>query len=221
MSQKHIGITLDNPLSFGKHLRLAFGKTNRTWVCCYANFNISSQDLHFLLYIKLLSDHILIMVTLYMKKLTSNPFSRKQNLSNITHVYTGALSNASEEKLCDELGLETLQLCRWFRKLYYLKNFYKNKSPQSLSKLVPLRHSPYTTRNTENIPLFKTKHSFFKYPFFLSAAIEWNSFDHNSRNVRCISAFKINIQYQFIRSTPIVYLTVKIIEDSNLLQDCV
>ena len=76
MSQKHIGITLDNPLSFGKHLRLAFGKTNRTWVC-YANFNISSQDLHFLLYIKLLSDHILIMVTLYMKKLTSNPFSRK------------------------------------------------------------------------------------------------------------------------------------------------
>ena len=76
MSQKHLGITLDNPLSFGEHLRLVFGKTDGTWVC-YVNFNISSQDPHFLLCIKLLSDLILIMVTLYMNKLTINPFSRK------------------------------------------------------------------------------------------------------------------------------------------------
>ena len=165
MSQKHLGITLDNPLSFGEHLRLVFGKTDGTWVC-YANFNISSQDPHFLLCIKLLSDLILIMVTLYMNKLTINPFSRKQNLSNITHVYTGALSSTSEEKLYDELGLDTLQLCRWFRKLYYFYNFYKNKPPQYLSKLVSLRHSPYTTRKTENIPFSKQNIAFSNIRFF-------------------------------------------------------
>ena len=72
---------------------------------------------------------------------------------------------------------------------------------QYLFKLVPLRHSPYTTRNTENIALFKTKHNFFKNSFFRSAVIEWNSVDHNIRNVRSFSAFKNNI-LKFIRPTP-------------------
>ena len=68
-----------------------------------------------------------------------------------------AITGTSKDKLYDELGLQSLQLHRWFRKLCYFYKFYKHESPQYLFKLVPLRNSPYTPRNTENIPLIKTK----------------------------------------------------------------
>ena len=74
-------------------------------------------------------------------------------------------------------------------------------SPWYLFKLVPLRWSPYATRKAENIPLFKTKHNFFKNSFSPSAVIGWNNPDHNIQNVGSFSAFKNNI-LKFIRATP-------------------
>ena len=50
------------------------------------------------------------------------------------------------------------------------------------------------------MPLYKTKHNFLKNLFFPSAVIEWNSLDHNIRNVGSFSAFKNNI-LKFIRAT--------------------
>ena len=83
----------------------------------------------------------------------------------------------------------------------YFYKFYKHELPQYLFKLFPLRQFPYTTRNTENIPLFKTKHNFFKNSFFLSAVIEWNNLDLNIGNFRSFNAFKNSI-LNFIRPTP-------------------
>ena len=110
---------------------------------------------------------------------------------------TGAIRGTSKEKPYDELGLESLQLRRWFRKLCYfmlLNESYANFTNMNLLSIFSNEfHFPYTTRNTENIPLFKIKHNFFKNLFFPSAVIEWNSLDHNTRNVRSSSAFKNNI----------------------------
>ena len=83
----------------------------------------------------------------------------------------------------------------------YFYKFCKHESPQYLFKLVSLRQFPHTTRNTENIPLFKTKHNFFKNSFFPSAVIDWNNLDHDILNVGSFSAFKNNI-LNFIRPTP-------------------
>ena len=74
----------------------------------------------------------------------------------------GAIRDTSKEKLYDELGLDPLQLRRWFQKLCYFYKFYKNEPPQYLFKLVPLRHSSYTTRNVEKLTPFKTNHCFLK-----------------------------------------------------------
>ena len=90
------------------------------------------------------------------------------------------------------------------RKSCYFYKFYKHRSPQYLFRLVPLRQSPYTTRNTKYIPLSKTKHNFFKNSFFHSALIEWNNLNHKIRSVRCYSAFKNNI-LKFIRPTTNVF----------------
>ena len=97
--------------------------------------------------------------------------------------------------------------------LRYSYKFYKDESPQYLFKLAPLRYTPYTNRNTENI--FKIQHpfskqNFLKKMFFPSAVIEWNRLDNNIRNVGGFSAFKSNI-LKFIRPTPYNVLIVKTI----------
>ena len=50
---------------------------------------------------------------------------------------TGAIQGTSKEKLYQELGIESLQLRRWYRKLGMFYKIYKNKSPQYLFKLIP------------------------------------------------------------------------------------
>ena len=111
---------------------------------------------------------------------------------------TGAIRGTSKEKLYQEIGLESLQLRRWYRKLGMFYKIFKSKSPQYLFKLIPEKTPSYVTRNTENIPLFKIKHNFYKNFFFPSSIIEWNNLDPKLRNPENFSIFKNNI-LKFIR----------------------
>ena len=75
---------------------------------------------------------------------------------------TGAIRSSSSEKLYQELGFESLQQRRWYRKLY---NFYKIFESESSRFLFSMNPS-YITRNHANISLFKTNHNLFKNFFF-------------------------------------------------------
>ena len=114
---------------------------------------------------------------------------------------TGAIRGTSKEKLYQEIGLESLQLRRWYRKLGMFYKIFKSKSRQYLFKLIPEKTSSYVTRNAENIPLFNVKHNFYKNYFFPSSIIEWNNLDPNLRNSENFGIFKNNI-LEFIRPKP-------------------
>ena len=79
---------------------------------------------------------------------------------------TGAIRGTSREKIYQELGLESLQLRRWYRKLCLFYKVFKNEHPKYLFHLIPVRCTSYATRTESNIPLIKTKHNFFKNSFF-------------------------------------------------------
>ena len=70
---------------------------------------------------------------------------------------TGAIRGTSKEKLYSKLGLKSLQVCHWFRKLCYFYKFYKNGFPQYVLNIVSLRHSSYIIRNAENHTTFENK----------------------------------------------------------------
>ena len=55
---------------------------------------------------------------------------------------------------------------------------------------MPTSVCTYNTRNTNNVPLFKVKHNFFRNSFFSSAVIEWNKLDLNIRNSESLNIFK-------------------------------
>ena len=86
--------------------------------------------------------------------------------------------------------MESLQLGRWFRKLFLFYKLFNSEHSNSLFKLIPLRSSNYITRNIHNIPLLKTRHTFFKNSFFPSSVIEWNKLDHNIRNSSSLNIFR-------------------------------
>ena len=75
---------------------------------------------------------------------------------------TGAIRGTSREKIYQELGLESLQLCLWYRQLCLFYRFFKNEHPKYLFHLIPVRCTPYATGTEGNIPLIKTKHNVFK-----------------------------------------------------------
>ena len=131
--------------------------------------------------------------------------SFQQKLESIQYraclTITGAIRGTYREKIYQELGLESLQSQRWYRKLAIFYKIYKNKSPFYLFNLIPEKTSSYATRNVDCISLIKIKHNFFKNTFFPSAIIEWNKLDLAIRNAESLGIFKSNI-LKFFRPTP-------------------
>ena len=91
-------------------------------------------------------------------------------------------------------------MVRWYRKLCLFYKILKNQHPEYLFHLIPVTRAPYTIRNVHNLPIFKSKHNFFKNSFFPSTLSEWNKLDPSLRNSEGFLTFKKNI-LQFICST--------------------
>ena len=132
---------------------------------------------------------------------------------------TGAIRGTPREKIYQELGLESLQLRCWYRKLCLFYKFFKNEHPKYLFHLIPVRCTPYATRTEGNIPLIKTKHIFFKNSFFPSAIIEWNNLDPNL--LETLRVFQsLRKKYLISYNLPqILFLIFTILKELNLLQD--
>ena len=96
--------------------------------------------------------------------------------------------------------MESLEHSRWHRKFCCFYKILKDQSPQYLFNISPKLNRPYPTRNANNIPHFKVKHSFFKNNFFPSVITEWNKLDPEIRNAPSLNIFKKNI-LKFIRPT--------------------
>ena len=127
---------------------------------------------------------------------------------------TGAIRDTSREKLYEELGLESLQLCRWFKKLSCFYKLFNSEHPRYLFKLIPSKSSSYVPRNIHNIPFFKRRHTFFENSFFPSTTIERNRLTYDIRNSSSFNIFRKSI-LKFIKSFN-SFLTVIIPKESNL-----
>ena len=73
---------------------------------------------------------------------------------------TGTIKGTSCENLNQELGLETLQPRRWFKKLCLSYKIVSNQSPSYLFSYIPDTDRIYNTRNAADIPRIKSKQFF-------------------------------------------------------------
>ena len=80
---------------------------------------------------------------------------------------------------------------------------------------MPEETHEYATRNVDNIPCFKIRHTFFKNFFFPSTIIEWNNLDPTLQNSKSLVVFKKSI-LKFIRPSQVMFLVVIIIKVLDL-----
>ena len=66
---------------------------------------------------------------------------------NAALAITGAITRTSREKICLELGLESLQQRRWYRKLCFFFKIYKNQCPKYLFDTIPQSNCQYRPAN--------------------------------------------------------------------------
>ena len=111
------------------------------------------------------------------------------------------ITGSSREKLYQELGLESLQRRRWYRKLSLFYKIFKENKPVYPFNLIPTKKSNYNTKNIDKICLFRAKHNFFKSSFFPSTVIEWNKLDPNLQSDASLNVFKKSL-LKFIRPSP-------------------
>ena len=193
-SQKHLSAVLDNRLSFEDHLKMTLNKVNKTIGLRRKLHNILPRSALLIIYKSFIRLHLDYGDIIYDQAYNAS-FHQNLELSqyNSCLAITGAIRGTSGEKLYEGLGLESLQLRRWFRKLSCFYKLLKSEHRHYLFKLIPSRSSSYIIRNIHNIPFFKTRHTFLKNCFFLPTIIEWNKLDHNIRNFSSLNIFRKSI----------------------------
>ena len=190
-TQKHLGILLDVQLDFQGHLRNIYSKVNKTIGLLRKLHNTLPRLPLLTIYKSFIRPHLDYGDIIYDQAYTALFHQKIESVQyNSALAITGAIRGTSKEKNYHELGLESLEKRRWYRKLCCFYKIFRSQSPQYLFNIIPTSVRPYNIRNANNIPQFKVKHIFFKNSFFPSVVIEWNKLDLNICNSEDLFIFK-------------------------------
>ena len=166
-SQTHLGVTLDVKLTFEEHLKNVFNKTNKTIGLLKKLSNLLPRQVLVTISKAFIRPHLDYVDVLYDKAFNNSFHAKMESIQyNACLAITGAIGGTSREKIYQELGLESLHLRRWYRKLCLFYKVFKKEHPKYLFHLILVRCLSYVTRTESNIPLIKTKYNFFKNSFF-------------------------------------------------------
>ena len=145
-SQTHLGVILDVKLTFEEHLKNVFNKTNKTIGLLKKLSNLLPRQALVTIYKAFIRPHLDYGDVLYDQAFNNSFHAKMESIQyNACLAITGAIRGTSREKAYQELGLESLQLCRWYRKLCLFYKVFKNEHPKYLFHLIPVRCASYAT----------------------------------------------------------------------------
>ena len=197
--QKHLGLILDEKLTFGQHMNEKISKANKgiglirrlysylprtSLLVIYKSFIRPLLDYGDVIYDQPHNDT-------FCKSIESVQY-------NAALAITGTIKGTSRERLYQELGFESLRDRRWYRRLVYFFNIVSLKSPAYLTSLLPDKQRSYDSRRNNLFRNFTIHTEYFKNSFFPYCVSEWNKLDPNLRSSTSISIFKKEL-LKFIR----------------------
>ena len=136
----------DEQLTFCEHLKRLTSKINKTIALLRKLQNLLPRSALITIYKAFVKSHLDYGDIIYDEAYNAS-FHHKLELFQY-NVFLALTGGISKEKLYQELGLESLQLQRWFRKLC---SFLQDQ-PSYFSNIVPQRKSPFNTRNIIKVP---------------------------------------------------------------------
>ena len=182
-TQKHLCIILDVKLDFQGHFKSIYSKVNKTIGLLHKLNNTLPRLPLLTIFKSFIRPHLDYGDVTFDQAYTASFHQKIESVEyNSALAITGAIRGTSKEKLYNELGLESLEKRRRYRKLCCFYKIFRNQSPEYLFNIIPTSVRPYNTRNANNILQFKVKHIFFQNSFFPSVVTDWNKLDQNIRN---------------------------------------
>ena len=141
-SQKHLGVILDSKLIFDEYLKMVSLKISKTLGLLRKLHNLLPRSALITKYKAFVRPHLDYGDILYDQAYNMSFHHKLESIQyNACLAITGAIRGTSKEKLYQELGLESLQLRRWYRKLGMFYKMFYNLNP--------------TLRNSKSFVVFK------------------------------------------------------------------
>ena len=136
-SQKDLGISLDSKLNFDEHLRNIQSEVNRIIGITRNLQNVLHRSALLTIHKSFACPHLDYGDTIYDKAYNEAFKSKLESIQyNVALAITVAIEGSSREKLYQKLGLESLSMRHWYRKLSLLFKIIKTESPPYLFNLV-------------------------------------------------------------------------------------
>ena len=137
-THKQLGMILDTKLDFSLHLKNVQNKVNRTTGLLHKLQDTLPRTSLINIFKSFVRPHLDYGDIIFDRAYNT---SFHQNVESIQYnaalAITGVVRGTSREKLYQELGFESLQQRRWYRKLCCLFKIINNQSPSYLFQLVP------------------------------------------------------------------------------------
>ena len=144
---------LDCKLNFEEHLKTMVNKINKTIGLLRKFQNFLPRTSVLTIYKSSIRPHLDYGDIVYDQSYNTSFHQRLESLQyNAAIAITGVIRGTSKEKLYNELGLESLQNRRWYRKLSFLYKVLANQSPSYLFNVIPRNNTTCPTRGSDNIP---------------------------------------------------------------------
>ena len=143
-SQKHLGLTLDNRLTFDEHLTNVSNKISKTIGLLRKLQNILPRPALLTIYKCFIRPHLDYGDIIYDQAYNLSFHQKLESIQyNAALALTGAIRGSSREKLYQELSLESLQQRRWYRKLCCFYKTDNKQTPGYLTELILTRNEAY------------------------------------------------------------------------------
>ena len=189
--QKHLGLILDEKLSFSHHLNEKISKANKGIGLIKRLYHYLPRKSLLTIYKSYIRPHLDYGDIIYDQPHNDTFCSTIETVQyNASLAITGAIKGTSRERLYQELGLESLSDRRWYRRLIFFFNIVNRNSPDYLYAFLPDKQRSY---DAERNMLFRAPVShtnYFSNSFFPYCVSEWNKLGRELRNTTSISSFK-------------------------------
>ena len=135
--QKHLGIFLDAQLTFEEHLKVITIKVNKTIGLLRKLEKTLPRPVLMTMYKTFVGPHLDYGDIIYDEAYNKTFHQKLESIQyNTCLALLGAIRGSSREKLYHELGLESLQHRRWYRKLCLFYKIFRENKPVYLFNLI-------------------------------------------------------------------------------------
>ena len=150
IKQQHLQMILVTKLNFQEHLKNVLNKVNKTTGPLQKLQNILPRGPLLTIYKWFIRPHLDYGNVIYDQRYNSSFHQKLESMQYIAALsITGAIRGSSREKLCQELGLESLQQRRWFKKLCYFFKITKSQFPKYLFDKIPTTRTACRTKSDQ------------------------------------------------------------------------